>query len=130
MADKKEKMDKKKGVVGKYNQKSVTKRDYYYDYNDVSKEEKGFSDAFSDLNSFNKKLTSELKKEKTVKLKVDKKEEKVVENIEWLSDGFKANREFYDYKLNEGKEDMKGFIKLAIKAVKEGKKIKRGRDLV
>lgn len=68
MADKKD--DKKKGVVGNYNQQPVTKKKYYYDYNDVSDAEKGFADAFTDLSAFNTKLKDELEKEKNVKLQI------------------------------------------------------------
>ena len=69
-----EKEEKKKGVFGQYTKIPVTKRNYYYDYNEVSKAEKGFADSFTDLETFNDKLVDELKKEKTVKLQIDKKD--------------------------------------------------------
>lgn len=74
MADKKEK-EGKKGVVGKYNNQPVKKRNYYYDYNEVSKTEKGFADSFTELEVFNDKLKDELKKEKNVKLAIHQVDE-------------------------------------------------------
>jgi len=71
MAEKKE----FKGIVGSYNGIPVTKRKYYYDYNDESDEEKGFADSFSELKGFNTKLKKELESDKTTKLKIDKVED-------------------------------------------------------
>lgn len=71
MADKKE----FKGIVGSYNGIPVTKRKYYYDYNDESSENKGFADAFSELKGFNTKLKKELESDKTTKLNIDKAED-------------------------------------------------------
>jgi len=68
MADKKE----FKGIVGNYNGIPVTKRKYYYDYNNESTEDKGFADAFSELKGFNTKLKKELESDKTTKLEIDK----------------------------------------------------------
>ena len=71
MADKKE----FKGIVGSYNGIPVTKRKYYYDYNDESAENKGFADSFSELKGFNTKLKKELESDKATKLKIDQPED-------------------------------------------------------
>jgi len=67
MAEKKE----FKGITGSYNGIPVKKRKYYYNYNDETDLDKGFSDSFSELKAFNTKLKTELENKKETKLKID-----------------------------------------------------------
>jgi hypothetical protein len=130
MADKKE--PKKKGVVTNYNKMPVTKRGYYYDYNEVSKAEQGFADSFTDLAVFNTKLTDELKKEKTVKLTIHDGEtikEGLLAAGEWVNNVATAKIEFKDYQRAGGKGDFQEFLKAAIQLIKDGTPPKSGSDV-
>jgi hypothetical protein len=130
MADKK---DKKKGVVGKYNKQPVTKRKYYYDYHNVSKTEQGFADSFAELESFNTKLTDELKKEKTVKLQIhddDTIKEGLLDQALRAQNLEAAKAEYRNYQKAGGTGDMATFLKDAVDLVKSGKSLENGADVV
>lgn len=132
MADKEQ---KKKGVVGQYNKQPVTKRKYYYDYNEVSNVETGFSDSFTELETFNTKLKDELKKEKTVKLQIhnsDKEaiKEDLINKANFLNNVSLAKNEYKNYKKSKGKEQtLSDFMEVTTELVKEGYKIYTGGDV-
>lgn len=126
MADDKE---KKKGVVGNYNQQPVTRRKYYYDYNEVSDTEKGFNDAFTDLAAFNDKLKDELKKEKNVKFQISNLGEGLLKKAKFWSDMSVARREFEDYKEVGGKKDFAEFLKACADCAKKGDAPRSGKDM-
>lgn len=135
MADDKkaDKKAKSKGVVTNYNKMPVTKRGYYYDYNEVSQAEKGFADAFTELEGFNTKLKDELKKEKTVKLSIQDNEtikEGLMAKASFLNDMAQAKIEYSNYRKAGGKlSTMEGFLEVVADLVTDGYKILSGSDV-
>lgn len=125
-----EKKEMKKGVISNYNNKPVTRNNYYYDYHDVSSEEKGFNEMFTDLAAFNSKLKKELEGQKTVKLKVSQVTEGLMAKAQFWQNTNKAKKEFEDYKDNGGKKDFEGFLKDCLECARKGNPPKRGRDVV
>jgi len=67
----KSKETKSKGIFTSYTTIPVKTREYYYDYYAPSKEGVEFSAMAVDLDKFNDKLKDEIKKERTVKFKID-----------------------------------------------------------
>ncbi len=134
MADTKEDTkDKLKGIVGKYNKQPVKKRkNYYYDYNEVSKTEQGFADSFTELETFNTKLKDELKKEKTVKLQIhadDTIKEGLLNKANWIDNVATAKVEYKDYQRAGGEGDFQAFLKKAMQLVRDGNAPKYGSDV-
>ena len=126
--------NKKKGVVGNYNKQPVTKRKYYYDYNEVSNIEKGFADSFTELEAFNTKLKDELKKEKTVKLQIHNNgsdlKEGLLDKALMANDIARTKIEYRNYIKAGGEGNFQAFLKKAMDMAKDGKTLNSGADVV
>lgn len=129
----KDKKEKSKGKLANYNKIPVKQRDYYYDRETTDKElQKDFGDMLADLKDMNKKMKREADRKETPKLNIDISEtlHALHSKSFWANNVIKAKKEFSKYTKAGGKLNFESFLKAAIKAIKDGKQITSGSDLV